>query len=112
MGLSTKNELRDQQLNLSLTKGELERVRQRAETAGMRVVHFARMIVLDENRRPTMKSDTEHSATRLLYLQLARLGNNLNQLVRHMHRHGGPIPRELDPLLHEIRRHITRNMPQ
>jgi hypothetical protein len=59
-----------------------------------------------------MKSDTEHSATKLLYLQLARLGNNLNQLVRHMHRHGGKIPRELDPLLHEIRRLITRNMPR
>lgn len=112
MGRSTKLELRDQQLNLSLTANEFERIRQRAEALGMRPAHFGRALVLEESCRPAMKSNVEHSATRLLYLQLARLGNNLNQLVRHLHRYGGPIPRELDPLLHEIRRLITRNMPR
>jgi hypothetical protein len=112
MARSTKLEPRDQQLNISLTANEFERIKQRAEIAGMRAVHFARMIVLDESRKRAPTPNVENSATRLLYMQLTRLGNNLNQLVRHLHRHGGPMPRELDPLLHEIRRLIARNLPR
>ena len=112
MGRPTKSEPRDKQLNLSLAASELDRVRQRAEAADMRPAHFSRALVLDESRKPAVKPEADHSSIRLLYMQLARLGNNLNQLVRHLHRHGGPMPRELEPLLHEIRRLITRNLPQ
>lgn len=44
MGRPTKSEPRNQQLNLSLTASEFERVRLRAEVIGMRTVHFGRAI--------------------------------------------------------------------
>jgi hypothetical protein len=42
------------------------------------------------------------------YGQLARLGNNLNQMVRHLHQTGDPLPADLEPLLTDIRRIIAR----
>jgi hypothetical protein len=44
----------------------------------------------------------------LIYGQLARLGNNLNQMVRHLHQTGDPLPADLEPLLKDIRRIIAR----
>jgi hypothetical protein len=112
VGRPTKSEPRNKQLNLSLTSSEFERVRLRAEAVNMRPVHFSRALVLDEGRRVSPKPGTESNAAKLIYLQLVRLGNNLNQLVRHSHRHGGPVPRELEPLLHEIRHLITKHLPR
>jgi hypothetical protein len=112
MGRPTKLQPRSRQLNLSLTAEELERVRFRAAAVGMRPVHFGRAQVLDEGRRPAPKADADHHAAKLLYVQLVRLGNNLNQLVRHLHRQGGPLPTDLKPLLRDIRHLITRNMPR
>lgn len=109
MGRPTKSEPRNQQLNLSLTASEFERIRLRAEAIGMRPVHFGRAMVLDEGRRSAQKAGEDHNATKLLYAQLVRLGNNLNQLVRHLHRHGGPIPADLEPLLRDIRHLIIRD---
>ena len=45
---------------------------------------------------------------RLIYAQLVRLGNNLNQMVRHLHRTGDPLPADLEPLLADIRQLIAR----
>lgn len=112
MGRPTKTEPRDRQLNLSLTASEFERIQSRAEAVAMRPVHFGRALVLDEGRRTALKADTDHNATKLLYAQLVRLGNNLNQLVRHLHRHGSPLPADLEPLLRDIRHLIIRNMPR
>lgn len=112
MSRSTKSEPRDKQLNLSLTASELARIRQRAEAVGMRPVHFGRAMVLDEGRRLIPKEGVEQNTPRLLYMQLVRLGNNLNQLVRHLHSHGGPLPADLEPLLRDIRHLIIRNMPR
>lgn len=112
MGRTTKFEPRDKQLNLSLTASEFERIRLRAEAVGMRPVHFARAKVVDDSRGPAARVDAESNAAKLLYMQLVRIGNNLNQLVRHLHRHGGPIPADLEPLLRDIRHLIIRDMPR
>lgn len=111
MARPTKSEPRDRQLNFSLTAREFERIRSRAEAIGLRPVHFGRAILLDEGRRPQMQG-ADNNASKILYIQLVRLGNNLNQLVRHLHRHGGPMPADLEPLLRDIRQLITRNMPR
>jgi len=112
VGRPTKSEPRKQQLNLSLTASEFERVRLRAEAVGMRTVHYGRAMVLNDGHRTALKTDADHNATKLLYAQLVRLGNNLNQLVRHLHRHGGPLPADLEPLLRDIRHLIIRNRPR
>ncbi len=104
----TSSEPRDKQFNLSLTASELESLRQRAEAVGMRPVHFGRALLLDENRQINSQSGTENNIARLIYGQLARLGNNLNQLVRHLHRTGEPLPADLEPLLRDIRQLMTR----
>jgi hypothetical protein len=109
MGRPRKNEPRDRQLNLCLTASELDSIRRRAEAVGMRPVHFSRALLLDENRKVGFaKSEPGSNLSRLIYDQLARLGNNLNQLVRHCHRTGDPLPPDLEPLLNDIRQIIAR----
>ena len=106
MGRPSKIEPRDRQLNLSLSRSEFESIRSRAESAGMRPVHFSRAILLGERRKPVVRDDAENNV-RLIYVQLIRLGNNLNQMVRHLHKYGGSLPADLEPLLREIR-HLIR----
>jgi hypothetical protein len=108
MGRPKKSEPRSQQLNLSLTESELESIRKRAQAVGMRPVHFGRALLLDQNRKLTVKSQPSSNAERLIYDQLVRLGNNLNQMVRHLHRTGEPLPTDLEPLLKDIRHIIER----
>jgi hypothetical protein len=108
MGRPTKLEPRTKQLNLSLTERELERIKQRADLVGMRAVHFGRALLLDEKAKAVTENSSDNALAKLIYTQLVRLGNNLNQLVRHLHAHGGPLPRDLEPLLRDIRKQITR----
>lgn len=110
MGRPKKSsEPRDKQLNLSLTASELESIKRRAEAIGMRPVHFGRAVLLDENRKiNSAKKEIGNPVERLIYTQLLRLGNNLNQLVRHLHRPGDPLPADLVPLLNNIRQIIAR----
>jgi len=108
MGREKTSQPRDRQLNLSLTASELENIRRRAEAVGMRVALFGRALLLDENRTINSQSGTENNLARLIYSQLARLGNNLNQLVRHLHRTGDPMPADLEPLLRDIRQILAR----
>jgi hypothetical protein len=112
MGRAKKSEPRCEQLNLSLTSGELESIKRRAEAVGMRIAHFGRSLLLDERRRPEFKRAAENNSSRLIYGQLIRLGNNLNQLVRHLHRTGDALPADLEPLLRDIRGIITRKLPR
>jgi hypothetical protein len=112
MGRPKKSQGRYKQLNLSLTEDELESIKRRAEAVGMRPVHFSRTLLLDQTRKFAAKSGADDKATgniaNLIYTQLVRLGNNLNQLVRHLHRTGDPVPPDLEPLLMDIRQIITR----
>jgi hypothetical protein len=112
MGRPIKSELRSHQLNLSLTASELESIKRRAYAVGMRPVHFGRAVLLDPDRRPGAERErTGGNINLLVYTQLSRLGNNLNQLMRHLHRTGDPLPADLEPLLKDIRHIIARRMP-
>jgi len=108
MGRPRKSEPRYRQLNLSLTDSELESIRQRAQAVGMRPVHFGRAVLLDPARKLAPTTEAKNNVAQLLYGQLLRLGNNLNQMVRHLHRTGDPLPADLEPLLKDIREIISR----
>lgn len=108
MGRPTKSEPRCEQLNLSLTPSELAGIKRRAEAVGMRPVHFGRALILAGDRPAVTRREQASNIERLIYGQLVRLGNNLNQLMRHLHRTGDPLPTDLEPLLTDIRQIIAR----
>jgi hypothetical protein len=112
MGRPRTPEPRDRQLNLSLTAMEYESVVQRAEALGMRPVHFGRALLLGQSGASVGKSAPANNTSRLLHAQLVRLGNNLNQTVRHLHQTGDPLPADLEPLLTDIRKIIARGVSQ
>src|SRR5262249_5933532 len=112
MGRPNKAEPRCEQLNLSFTTSELESIKRRAQTLGMRPVHFGRAVLLDQDRTVTVEREPENNLELLIYSQLARLGNNLNQLMRHLHRTGEPLPADLEPLLKDIRHILERRVRQ
>lgn len=103
MGRPTATNPRRQQLNISLTDAELARIRERAAAVGMRPVHYGRALVLKEQ---SAAPDSGNNHASRIYHQLVRLGNNLNQMVRHLHRTGDPLPADLVPLLTDIRQTI------
>jgi Mobilization protein NikA len=115
MSRPRQSEPRSKQLNLSLTERELAGIEARAAALGMRPVHFSRALLLSPSR-VLQASSTEPSdavapagnVDRLIHLQLVRLGNNLNQMMRHLHRLGSPVPDDLWPLLTDIRALISR----
>jgi hypothetical protein len=108
MGRPHISEPRNRQFNLSLTESELASIQRRASALGMRPVHFGRVLLLDERRDIVRPATMPDNRNRLIYDQLMRLGNNLNQLVRHIHRTGDPLPTDLEPLLKDIRAIIAR----
>jgi Mobilization protein NikA len=107
MGRPRKLEPRDRQLNVGLTATEYESLVERAQALGMRPVHYGRALLLDQNLKVPKNAENSNIA-RLNYGQLVRLGNNLNQMVRHLHQTGDPLPRDLEPLLIDIRQIIVR----
>jgi hypothetical protein len=108
MGRPKKSEPRLHQLNLSLTASELEIIEKRAHALGMRPVHFGRAVLLRQTNTSIAKNEPASNIGRLIHAQLMRIGNNLNQMVRHLHQTGDPLPPDLEPLLHDIRRLIAR----
>lgn len=115
MSRPRQSEPRRKQLNLSLTERELASIEARAAALGMRAVHFSRALLLTaRHTAPTLgiapsSAETQPSnVDRLIHVQLVRLGNNLNQMMRHAHRAGGPAPDDLAPLLTDIRALIAR----
>jgi Bacterial mobilisation protein (MobC) len=111
MGRPRTSEPRCHQLNLSLTARELKSIKCRAAALGMRPVHFGRAMLLDKNKQPPSNPETNHSnIDRLVYGQLVRLGNNLNQIVRRLHQTGDPLPADLEPLLNDIRAILARRV--
>jgi hypothetical protein len=85
MGRPKKSEPRDWQLNVSLTAQEYESIVRRAQNVGMRPVHFGRDLLLDQNRKLSVSpQSSDNNLQKMIYSQLARMGNNLNQLMRHL----------------------------
>lgn len=108
MGRPIKTEPRNHQLNFSLTESELKSIHQRAAAVGMRPVHFGRGLLLGSGRNAPSARAPGSNVGRLIHTQLVRLGNNLNQMVRHLHETGDPLPVDLEPLLRDIRQIIER----
>jgi hypothetical protein len=108
MARQRKSEPRSQQLNFSLTPRELESIKRRAEAVGMRPVHFGRTLLLNQGGKVAAKAAPASNIDRMIYGQLVRLGNNLNQMLRHLHQTGDPLPADLEPLLTDIRQVIFR----
>ena len=94
--------LRDRQLNLRLTRAEFEGVKARADSSGLRIVDYGRAVLLGD-KAVLARASAGSAAERLIHAQLRRLGNNLNQLVRHLHMTKEPPPANLEPLLQDIR---------
>jgi hypothetical protein len=110
MGRPRTTEPRDRQLNLSLTAAEYESLVRRAEAVGMRPVHYGRALMLSHGRVSASKCEPRNNISRLIHAQLVRLGNNLNQMVRHLHQTCDPLPADLEPLLADIRQIIARGI--
>lgn len=110
MARPRKSEPRDRQFNISLTASELDSIRKRAAALGMLPVHFGRAVLLARKIESASKSETNDNTQRLVYAQIVRLGNNLNQMVRHLHATSDPLPSDLEPLLRDIRQIIQRRV--
>jgi hypothetical protein len=110
MGRPRISEPRRRQLNICLSESELANLERRARAVGMRTIHFSRALLLNPGKTPTSPSE-QPTTNALVYVQLSRLGNNLNQLVRHLHQTGDPLPSDLEPLLRDIRQIIARARP-
>lgn len=100
-------EPRSEQLNISLTRAELDSIKKRAESVGMRPVHFGRLLLLQKGKQDPGSAE-KSSLDKLIFVQLSRLGNNLNQMVRHLHVTGDPLPADAEPLLKDIRQILAR----
>jgi hypothetical protein len=100
-------EPRCHQLNISLTATEQASITARATALGMRPAPFGRALLLARDSSPSARQP-QSNHKQLIYGQLVRLGNNLNQLVRRLHQTGEPVPADLEPLLRDIRHIITR----
>lgn len=104
-------ERRDCQLNFSLTRTELTTLQTRAAAADMHLVEYGRAQLL---RAPKFVPPPEIAvvnglrADRLVVVQLKRLGNLLNQLVRRCHARDEPMPPLLAPLLADLRAILDR----
>ncbi len=101
-------EPRSEQLNIKLTRTEFEIISKRAEAVGMRPVHFGRQLLLQQGKFAKSATSEKSSAEKLIFVQLSRLGNNLNQMVRHLHATGDPLPADAEPLLNDIRQILQR----
>jgi hypothetical protein len=100
-------EPRCHQLNISLTATEQANITARAAALGMRPAPFGRALILGRDGSPAAR-EPQNNHKQLIYGQLVRLGNNLNQLVRRLHQTGEPLPADLEPLLRDIRHAIAR----
>jgi hypothetical protein len=74
----------------------------------MRPVHFGRAVLLGQGGKVAATKEPASNLDQLIYGQLVRLGNNLNQMVRHLNRTGDPLPADLEPLLKDIRQIMRR----
>lgn len=104
-------ERRDCQLNFSLTQSELTTLRTRADAAGLHLVDYGRAQLLRQRtlvQAATAASENALRADRLVVVQLRRLGNLLNQLVRRCHARDEPLPATLASLLSDLRAILTR----
>jgi hypothetical protein len=104
------HEPRGCQLNLHLTRMEIEAVRARAAAAGMRVPDYGRVQVLGAASAVAGQAVPSRSDL-LLLAQWRAVGVNLNQVARRLNSMPVPmLPPSLEPLLRDIRALIDREL--
>lgn len=96
-------------MNIKLTEREFEFVCQCAAANGMRPIDYGRARLLTEWRISEANVTGGPQSDPAFRVQLSRLGNNLNQIVRRMNTYDEPSPPTLEPLLQEIRTLISRS---
>jgi hypothetical protein len=99
---------RDQQLNVSLTQDEYIELYWRARRSGLRMVDYGRWRLLGGVNQPALPERAARKDDLLVFTELKRLGNNLNQLVRICHSTRRAPPASLEALLERIRTVINR----
>lgn len=104
---------RDRQVCIKFTGAELDEVDTRVAAAGTSLSEYGRTCMLARRNAPAHDLVTVEALKeqRLIHVQLRRLGNLLNQMVRHMHQTGQVLPDAAD-ILKELRTIISgRSMP-
>ena len=94
-------EVRDHSVTLRLTLPELLELRERAARAGQSVSDYLRQRALaghPSRQQPPAPLALEPAS----YIQIKRLGVNLNQIARRLNAQDLPAPPELSPLLADI----------
>ena len=95
----TTQAMRVKIINSKVTEDERRIIRAKAKAAGETVSNYLRRLALGHNlRAPRSVADQN------LVLQLARLGNNLNQLTRLAHLGQLPDSKSLEHRLEDLRR--------
>jgi hypothetical protein len=108
MARPRKSERRERQLNIRLTTRELDWVTARATAKGLRPVDFARAQLFVARRARAARRPEAAHLDPLFIAQVARIGNNLNQMTRAFHLGQIPPPSELGVLLQAIRHIISK----
>lgn len=108
MGRPKKPDRRDRQLNISFTTAEFEAVSARAAACGEEPVPYGRRRLL-EGGPARQAVEAPSRSDRLVEIQLRRLGNLLNQMVRHLHQTGELLP-DAASLLRDVRRLLDRHL--
>lgn len=99
---------RTRQINISVSAAEYAAIATRAKALGIKPVVFGRAAMLDTRYLPASTVPASSPQETLMLLELRRIGNNLNQLVRLAHRNGTLPPDDLQALLGDIRRLLAR----
>lgn len=108
MGRPPEQSRRDRQLNIGLSQAEYELIALKAAAAEMRLVDYGRLMLLREDASVAAPEAPVAQIDRLAYEQLKRLGNNLNQIARHLNATKGHVPENLTALLRDIRIVLNR----
>jgi hypothetical protein len=93
---------RDRQCNVSLTDDEFNKLLVAARVAGLRPVDYVRARIFAK-ALPARTAIAVRQLDPLLLTHLARIGNNLNQVARQLHRLDLEKPVDLAAVLAELR---------
>jgi len=98
---------RDQRLVIKLTPAEYALLQTRAEAIGLRLVNYARSVLLQqEAAQQAMVAVSRYD--RLVYSEWHRVGSNLNQVARQLNAFGSAQAPEVEAVLRDIRDLIAR----
>ena len=87
---------KNKRVNVTLSNDEFKRVKQLAESNRKKVTSFAKDLLIQEVDKVYLLPEDEKIES--LILQIRSIGNNINQLTRHIHRSGFIGPDDVNQL--------------